>query len=330
MAAWRCIAGSLFVAAGLASAAPLAQAQNATTGGQIVDVMNKLWGRHPGARANHAKGIVAEGTFVATPEAAGLSKAAIFTGQSVPVTVRFSDSTGLPRIPDASDDANPHGMSLAFHLPDGGQVDVVANSLAFFPVATGEEFLELLRALGESGPDAPKPTKAEQFIASHPAVPKAFGSARTPTSFARETYNGINAFVFVNGKNERQAFRYRFSPAAGTEYMSAADAAKAGPDVLVQDLASRLAAGPVVFRVMAQLAGPGDQTKDSTQPWPDTTRMADMGIITLTRLAGDNGKAEGALRLLPNRLTPGIEISDDPLITSRVQAYLISFGRRAQ
>lgn len=55
-----------------------------------------------------------------------------------------------------------------------------------------------------------------------------------------------------------------------------------------------------------------------------------MGTITLTRLAPDNAKAQSALRLLPNRLEPGIEVSDDPLIMARVQSYVISFGRRAQ
>jgi hypothetical protein len=30
---------------------------------QIVDAMNKLFGMHPGFRANHAKGVVVEGKF---------------------------------------------------------------------------------------------------------------------------------------------------------------------------------------------------------------------------------------------------------------------------
>ncbi|MGH6817214.1 MAG: hypothetical protein ACREC1_00400, partial [Methylovirgula sp.] len=58
----------------------------------------KVYGVHPGFRANHAKGIVAEGTFKASADAATLSKAAIFDGATVPVTVRFSDSGGLPNV----------------------------------------------------------------------------------------------------------------------------------------------------------------------------------------------------------------------------------------
>jgi catalase len=312
----------------LALATPLAGASAQSTATQTIDTMNKLWGSHPGMRANHAKGVVVEGSFAPTPDAASLSKASIFAGPSVPVTVRFSDSTGLPALPDGGDAANPHGMSIKFHKADGGVVDVVTNSLAFFPVATGEEFLELLQDLAASGPDAPKPTKVEQFIAAHPAVPKAFGSVATPSSFARETYNGVDAFVFVNAAGTRQPFRFQIVPVAGVEHLSKDDAAKMPPDFLVDELPRRLATAPVAFRLMAQLANPGDQTKDPSQPWPADRRMVDMGTITLTKAVADNAKAQHDLRYLPNDLEPGIEVSDDPLIDARVRAYVISFGRR--
>ena len=320
------------IAVGIVLAGPpaAAWAQGGNTATQTVDVMNQLWGRHPGVRANHAKGVVVEGSFTPTPEAATLSKASLFSGGRVPVTVRFSDSTGLPSLPDGSEDANPHGMSMKFDLPGGGEMDVVTNSLAFFPVATGEEFRDLLLALAASGPEAAKPTKAEQFIAAHPSVPKAFASAATPTSFAREIYNGIDAFVFVDAAGKRQPFRFQFVPAAGVEHLAPADAAKQPPDFLIDELPQRLAKEPVAFRVMAQLANASDQTRDPTQPWPADRRMADLGTITITKAAADEGVADRTLLLLPNRLPAGIEVSDDPLITARVQTYPISFGRRAQ
>jgi len=306
-----------------------AVAQSALTAVQTVNTMNKLWGRHPGMRANHAKGIVVEGSFTPSAAAAGLSKAAIFAGAPVPVTVRFSDSTGLPALPDGSSPANPHGMSIKFHI-NGNEADVVTNSLPFFPVATGEDFLALLEALSVSGPDAPRPTKAEEFIAAHPTVGKALGAIHTPTSFARETYNGVDAFIFVNAAGDRQPFRFRIVPAAGTEHLSPEEAAKQPLDFLVDELPQRLAKGPVVFHLLAQLANPGDQTKDPTQPWPEDRKVVDMGTITLSHAVADNAKAQAELRYLPNRLEPGIEVSDDPLIDARVRAYVISFGRRAQ
>ena len=305
-------------------------ADEASVAEQTVDVMNKLWGQHPGIRANHAKGVVVEGSFTPTKDAAALSKAVLFTGAAIPVTVRFSNSTGLPDLPDGNPGANPHGMSVKFHLPGGNEMDIVDNSLKFFPVATGEEFRDLLQAISESGPTAAKPTKLAQFVAGHPAVPGAFGSVHTPVSFAQETYNGVDAFVFVDAAGKHQPFRFQIVPVAGTTYLSPAEAAQQKPNFLMEELPARLAKGPVTFHLTAKLAEPGDQTKDPSKPWPDDRKTADLGIITLTKAVADNEAAQKALLFLPGNLTDGIEVSDDPLIDARNQAYAVSFGRRSQ
>ena len=323
--------GTMMVLAAFVVGAPFAPAfGQASTAVQTIDVMNQLWGKNPGLRANHAKGTVVEGTFTPTAEAKSVSKATLFAGAPVPVTIRFSDATGLPSLPDGDGNANPHGMSMKFHLAAGGQVDVVVNSLPFFPVATGEEFLELLQAVAASPKDAPKPTKLDQFVAAHPAVAKVGAAAKTPSSLARETYNGVNAYIFVDAAGKRQPFRFRFVPVAGNDYLVKADAEKQGPDFLMAELPKRLASGPVEFRMMAQLANPGDQTKDPSEVWPADRRMIDMGVVAITTAVADSATAEKALRYLPNQLEPGIEMSDDPIVLARVQAYLISFGRRAQ
>jgi catalase len=205
---------------------------------QLVDAMNKVFGVHSGFRANHAKGIVVEGSFKASPEAAELSRAVLFNGSSIPVTVRFSDSTGIPNIPDGSADANPHGMAIKFNLPDGSETDMVINSLKFFPVATGEDFRDLLLALAASPPDASKPTKFEQFAASHPSVPAAFATVGTPDSFADEEYYGVDAFVFVNKAGVRQAVRYQMMPER-VVHLTAADAAKQPQNFLLDELPER-------------------------------------------------------------------------------------------
>lgn len=297
---------------------------------QIVDTMNLLWGRHPGIRANHAKGVVVEGTFTPSDEGGKLSRAVLFQGGPIPVTVRFSDATGLPKVPDGAPNANPHGMAVRFQLTDGGEMDIVANSLPFFPVATGEEFRDLLQAASMSGPDAAKPTPIERFVAAHPSVPAAVGSLATPKSFASEAYNGVNAFVFVDAAGKRQPFRFQISPVAGAEHLSAEDAAKQAPDFLMTELPARLARESAQFRLLAQLAEAGDPLDDATKPWPAERRMVDLGTITLTKPVADGAAAEKELLFLPTNLTDGIEASDDPLIQTRVDAYAISFDRRSQ
>lgn len=305
----------------------LIRAEDQSIGEQIVDTMNKAFSTHPGFRANHAKGIVVEGNFKASPEAATLSRAVLFNGSTIPVTVRFSDSTGIPNVPDGSKAANPHGMAIKFHLPDGRDTDMVINSLKFFPVSSGEDFRDMLLAVAASPPDAAKPTKFEQFAASHPSVPAAFATAATPDSFADEEYYGINAFIFSNKLGERQAVRYQMVPER-TIHLDADDAAKRSPDFLMEELPQRLKQGPVTFHLKAQLAAADDSTKDATKPWPESRKVVDLGVLTIDRAVLDSAEVQKTLLFLPGQLTDGIEQSDDPLIDVRNAAYAVSFSRR--
>jgi catalase len=320
--------GNLACAVALAllpASAVLAQEAPLTT--QIVDAMNRIYGSHAGFRANHAKGVVVEGHFKASPQAAKLSRAALFDGSTIPVTVRFSDAGGLPTVPDGSPGANPHGMAIKYHLPGGADTDMVINSLKFFPVGSGEDFRDLLVAIAESGPDAAKPTKLDQFKASHPSVDKAFATVATPASFADENYYGIDAFVFVDRTGRKQAVRYQMLPEK-LVHLGAEDAAKKSPDFLVDELPRRVAQKPVVFHLKAQLADAGDQTRDPSQPWPDSRKLVDLGTLALDKPVADSLQAQKTLLFMPTALTDGIELSDDTLPVVRAGAYAVSFSRR--
>jgi catalase len=295
---------------------------------QIVDALNKRYGVHPGYRANHAKGIVVEGSFKPTAKAAELSRSPIFFGPELPVTVRFSDAGGMPDLPDASPVANPHGMSIKFHLPDGDESDIVVNSLKFFPVATPEDFRDLQLAAATSPPGGPKSPQFEAFLASHPSVEKASATLGTPDSFADEQYCGIDAFLFINKAGEKQAFRYIIAPEK-IVHLSNDEIAKASPDYLMEDLPRRLAIGPVTFHIKAQLAAPDDETKDPTQAWPDDREVDDLGTVTINKTVTDSDALQKVLLFTPGRLTDGIESSDDPLIAARDGSYQESFDRRS-
>jgi len=320
----------LAVPLSLVLASAMAIADDAPVPTQIVDLATQLaGGPHPGFRAFHAKGVVVEGKFKASPEAARLTHAKLFSGTSIPVTVRFSDGNGMPNVADGSPVANPHGMAIKYHLPGGADTDMVTNSLKFFPVGTGDDFRDLLQAIIASPPDAPKPTKLEQFFASHPNAPKAFGTVATPDSYADEEYHGINAFIFASKTGQRQAVRYLLVPDK-LVHLTPEEAAKQSPDFLSDELAQRIARKPVVFHLKAQLAEPGDQTKDGSQPWPDDRRVVDLGVLTLNKLVPNSLEAEKKLLFMPTSLTDGIELSDDPLPSVRAVAYGVSFARRSQ
>ena len=66
------------------------------------------------------------------------------------MTVRYSNATGVPTIPD-NDPARsgPRGIAIRFHLAEHVHTDIVAHSTNGFPVRTGEEFLAFLQAVSE-------------------------------------------------------------------------------------------------------------------------------------------------------------------------------------
>jgi catalase len=296
---------------------------------EIVDALQTRYGVHPGARTNHAKGIVAEGSFTPTPAAVALTKSPIFAGPTVPVTVRFSDASGLPDLPDASPLARPHGLSIKFHLPDGAESDIVANSLKFFTVATPEDFRDLQLAGATNPAVGPKSPQFEAFLRNHPSVELANATVGTPASYADERYNGIDAFIFTNAAGQRQAFRYIIAPGK-IVHLSKEDADAKSPNYLAEDLPLRLAQGAVTFHLQAQLAAEGDQTKDPTQAWPDDRQVVDLGTLTVHRVVADSDAVQRRLLFTPGRLTAGIEFSDDPLLTARDGSYAESFRRRSE
>ncbi len=125
-----------------------------------------LW-RPSGKRSNHAKGVVVEGSFTPSKDAKTLSKAGVFSGAAVPVTVRFptprpaADSRRCP-------EANPHGLSIKFKPADGSEMDVVTNSLKILPRRDRRGVPRPPGGDHQERPGTAKPTPVEQFMAAHP------------------------------------------------------------------------------------------------------------------------------------------------------------------
>lgn len=297
----------------------------------LVDALNKLSnGPHKGFRANHAKGVMVEGTFTPSPSAASFSKAPHFA-KSVPVLVRFSDTTGVPTLPDADPNASPHGIAIRFTLPDGGFTDIVSISANSFPVATPEDFLAFLQAAAQSGPEAPKPTPVEKFLSTHPATVKFVSTPRPPpVSFGTLAFYGVNAFKFTNTAGVSHYARYQIIPVAGEHALSDADAKKADPNYLMDELPKRIAQGPVKFRLLVQVANEGDPLNDGTAVWPDDRKLIPLGTISLTSTVKDQVTAQKGIMFSPLNLQSGIEPSADPVLLARPAAYGVSFSQRIQ
>jgi catalase len=295
---------------------------------EIADLMSQAPSGKAGQRFLHAKGVVCEGTFEASPEAKSISRAAHFQGGSVPLTVRLSDSAPDAAVADTSPDAVPHGMAIRFMTGRG--TDIVANSHNGFLVGTGEDFLAFLKARAATDPSKPHPWPIEQFVGSHPAALKFVQDLQQgfPASFATESFFGNNTFQFVNSDGKIQPGRYQIVPVSGPQYLDDAAWKAKSSDYLRQDLTARLAKGPVKFRLLLQLPAAGDQLNDASVVWPDDRKKIELGVITITSVVADSVAAEKALAFDPTRLTDGIQLSDDPLLALRSRIYAISAAPR--
>ena len=182
---------------------------------QLLDTLDKLFGLHAGFRPVHAKGLMCSGTFTPSPEAGLLTRAPHANKPSTPVTVRYSNSTGLPTVPDNDpEQSGPRGMAIRFHLDEHVHTDIVAHSTDGFPVRTGEEFLEFLRAVVaiRSG----QPQAMGSFLATHPSAKRFVETPKPiPTSFAREAFFAVTAFQFTNEAGESRHGRFRSGPKRG-------------------------------------------------------------------------------------------------------------------
>jgi catalase len=296
---------------------------------ELLGVLDELSGGvHPGFRPAHAKGLICTGTFSPSPEAAGLTRAPHAHRPSTPVTVRYSDATGIPTIPD-NDPAHsgPRGIAVRFNLGDHVHTDIVAHSINGFPVRTGEEFLQFLRAAAAAG--SGKPEAMGAFLAAHPNARRFVETPKpVPSSFARETFFAVTSFKFVNASGASRHGRFRIRPDEGTEYLSNEQAAAKSANFLFDEISQRLTRGPIRLGVFVQLAGDGDDVTDASTPWPDNRPQIHFGTITLTERVNDTEPERRKIIFDPIPRVNGIDTSGDPLSQVRSDIYLLSGRRR--
>jgi catalase len=314
--------------AGLAAAAPAAAQPAPDT---VLDAFEGAVGRHQGSRLSFAKGICATGHFEATPEARGLTSSAVFAGPRVPATIRFGVGGGNPR---AGDNARgTRSLSARFEAPGGETWDTANISAPVFAAATPDNLVRLLQA---SRPDpATGRVNAEAvaaLVAANPdlqAQRRYLAETAPPASWATSPYWGVNAFRFRNAGGEQRHLRWVFEPLAGVERLTEEQMRTMPADFLADELRRRVAAGPVGFDMVAQLASPGDDLVNPTVVWPADRSRVRLGRLTVTGVeAGPGGACQG-MSFLQLESGPGIEASDDPTLAARTPVYATALGRRS-
>ncbi|RSZ59205.1 catalase [Massilia atriviolacea] len=296
----------------------------------LLDALYAIVGRHAGLRVTHAKGIVAHGSFSASAAAARLSRAPHFQGAPVPLTLRFSNFSGVPSTADGDPDAGPQGLALRFHLADGRHTDIVAHSYDGFPVATPEQFLGFLQGLAGAAGERPDPLPLEHFLARHPRARRYLDAPKpAPASYLAQDYFGVNTVRLRDAAGAAVHGRYRIAPLAAQA--APPRGAPLAPDFLGAELGERLRRAPAALRLLLQCAAPGDDLDDGSLAWPrsgpDARPEIELGILTVASLEAD-GQAQQALAFNPGQLIDGIEASGDPMIAARAELYRRAALRR--
>jgi len=297
---------------------------------RIVDSLKRNSGGTDDHRAAHAKGICAKGTFKATQAATEMTRAAHFSGEAIPITVRFSNGSGNPAAPDYHLDGR--GLAVKFHLPDGSATDIVSLTQRTFFVRTPQDFLEFVKAREpDPATGRPDPTRLGDFLTAHPEAQPPLSEvifSEPPAGYERCEYHALHAFKWTGEDGSARYVRYHWLPEDGVATLSREEAKQRGKDYLRTELETRLGQGPSRFTLELQLAGEGDDVADPTTEWPAERARIDAGRLELTRISGDQD--EGCERLVfdPMHLADGIEGSPDPILNFRPHAYDVSIRRR--
>ena len=291
----------------------------------LVDALNGVFGKHPGDRAAHTKGICLTGTFTPSADAPKLSKAPHFA-KEVPVTARFSLGGGNMQAPDNAQD-NVRGLAVKFDLGNGASTDIVTISAPVFFVQTPELFVEFLKTIGSGDQD-----KIKAFFAAHPESTRQnalLTSHKVPASYAGVGYWGVHAFTFTNEAGEAALVKYKLIPEAGELGLTAEEAQAKGPDFYAAELKDRLAEGPASFDLTAIMGMAGDPTSDPTLRWDDEDNRptTPLGKISIDAIAPD--ATCNAFSFLPGNVVDGVAgPADDPVFQARSPAYIVSLVRR--
>ena len=293
---------------------------------QAIEAIRATGGAQPGNRALHAKGKLYRGTFTATPEAAGLSRAAHLSGETIPALIRFSSGSGNPNQPDNA--PGVRGLAVKFTLPDGSTTDVSTQTAKLFPASTPDGFLSLLRA-SRPGPTAP--LRLIGYIATHPrfvtALPVVKEANKVPASYGSVAYHGLHAFRWVAADGSERFVRYHLQPIAGEEFLPTDVAKTKDANFLTRELDERLAAQPVRFEYQVQIAAHGDSTVDPSKAWHGD-QIVSVGTLEITGVETEREHRGDIVVFDPMRVTTGIEPSDDPVLRFRTLAYSASVKLR--
>ena len=242
-------------------------------------------------------------------------------------------------------------MAIRFHLSDGTASDLIATTLGEFFVRNVEDFFEFAE-VAKLEPYRRRPwlLKIADFLQLK--VPRRnpypnetqnvdagalryadrhrfsqlgifqVASIGAPESYARASYHAVHTFWVTAPDGVRRPVRFSWQPVAGVRNIDAEDVSR--DKYLFKELERppEAVAGPI--HADDDNRRRGRCARRSHEALARTRIRVVMGTLTLTEVPKDQAAAGERISFNPCRLAPGIEVSNDPILEARRDAYEVS------
>lgn len=325
---------------------PVADDQNSLTAGergpvlmQDVHLLEKLAHfdreRIP-ERVVHAKGAGAYGYFEVTTDVTQYTKAKFLSevGKRTGVVVRFSTVGGEKGSADAARD--PRGFAVKFYTEEGNY-DLVGNNTPVFFIRDPLKFPDFIHTQKRHpATNLPDPDMFWDFLSLTPEsihqVTILFSDRGTPATYRHMNGYSSHTFKWYNDKGETFWVQYHLKTDQGIKNLTNEESTKLkgeDPDHATRDLYEAIEQGDYPSWTLEMQILTAEQAKefpwdifDITKVWPH----GEVPPITIGKLVLDRNPANyfadvEQAAFCPGNVVPGIAISPDKMLQSRVHSY---------
>jgi len=195
------------------------------------------------------------------------------------------------------------------------------NTEHFFPVATTDAFIDLMRAKA-AGKDA-----VAEFAANNPDLKahKAYHSARDKTlrPYEGATYNSINSLHLVDEAGTRTPIRWSFVPSGMHDIVL-----DPSENFFFENINENLSRGQVAWDMVITIANPQDDILNPAKMWEGDHKTIVAAKLVVTDAQRETDGDCDEMNFDPLVLSDGFEPSEDQMLEARSAIYALGAGTR--
>ncbi|HYG93013.1 MAG TPA: catalase [Nocardioides sp.] len=292
-------------------------------------------------RVVHARGAGAHGVFEGYGTAEDVCLASVFKkGEKTPVFVRFSTVIGNRGSMDTARDTR--GFATKFYTAEGNW-DLVANNIPVFFIQDGIKFPDIVHA-AKPHPDREIPQAQSahdtfwDFVSLHTEAQHHtmwnMSDRGIPRSYRMMEGFGVHTFRLTNVEGQTSLVKFHWKPKLGVHSLTWEEAQMLGgvdPDFHRRDLADAIESGAYpewelgiqVFEDTPEQTFNGIDLLDPTKIVPEEMApVQPIGRLALNRNVSNFFAETEQVAFHAGHLVPGIDVTDDPLLQTRLFSYV--------